>query len=66
MNVEASNLVVNAPEKSPNTDGIHVTRTENIQISHCNIGTGKSLFNENQVTFLLQIQLQFSHINFVG
>ncbi|XP_075491644.1 polygalacturonase-like [Primulina tabacum] len=39
-NVEASNLVVNAPEKSPNTDGIHVTATQNIRISSCTIGTG--------------------------
>ncbi|KAK4487691.1 hypothetical protein RD792_005649 [Penstemon davidsonii] len=38
--VEASNLLVRAPEKSPNTDGIHVTRTQNIQISTCTIGTG--------------------------
>ncbi|KAI3446469.1 hypothetical protein Pfo_003134 [Paulownia fortunei] len=39
-NVQASKLVVNAPEKSPNTDGIHVTGTQNIQISSCTIGTG--------------------------
>ncbi|CAA0829878.1 Polygalacturonase ADPG1 [Striga hermonthica] len=39
-NVQTSNLNVRAPEKSPNTDGIHVTGTRNIQISSCNIGTG--------------------------
>ncbi|KAK6151296.1 hypothetical protein DH2020_013931 [Rehmannia glutinosa] len=39
-NVQVSKLVVNAPEKSPNTDGIHVTATQNIQISRCTIGTG--------------------------
>ncbi|KAK6149161.1 hypothetical protein DH2020_016686 [Rehmannia glutinosa] len=39
-NVVASNLVVNAPENSPNTDGIHVTQTQNIQISSCTIATG--------------------------
>ncbi|KAL3841248.1 hypothetical protein ACJIZ3_025839 [Penstemon smallii] len=39
-NVEASNLVVRAPEKSPNTDGIHVTRTQNIQID-LNFGSEK-------------------------
>ncbi|GFP89698.1 polygalacturonase [Phtheirospermum japonicum] len=39
-NVVASNIVVNAPENSPNTDGIHVTDTQNIQISSCTIGTG--------------------------
>ncbi|KAL6532896.1 Polygalacturonase 1 [Orobanche gracilis] len=38
--VEASKLVVTAPEKSPNTDGIHVTGTHDIQISSCAIRTG--------------------------
>ncbi|KAG5555677.1 hypothetical protein RHGRI_006356 [Rhododendron griersonianum] len=40
VNVQASNLKVTAPENSPNTDGIHVTNTQNIQISSCVIGTG--------------------------
>ncbi|PON32485.1 Glycoside hydrolase [Parasponia andersonii] len=40
LNVQASNLSVTAPEKSPNTDGIHVTNTQNIQISNSVIGTG--------------------------
>ncbi|KAL8467513.1 hypothetical protein ACS0TY_030949 [Phlomoides rotata] len=39
-NVDASKIVVNAPEESPNTDGIHVTATQNIQISSCTIATG--------------------------
>ncbi|XAR69457.1 Polygalacturonase [Bertholletia excelsa] len=38
--VQASNLTITAPESSPNTDGIHVTETQNIQISSCSIGTG--------------------------
>ncbi|KAI3930171.1 hypothetical protein MKW92_041835 [Papaver armeniacum] len=40
VNVEAHNLVVTAPEKSPNTDGIHVTGTQNIRIINSVIGTG--------------------------
>ncbi|KAG6690823.1 hypothetical protein I3842_10G031800 [Carya illinoinensis] len=40
MNVLASYLIVTSPEKSPNTDGIHVTRTQNILISSCVIRTG--------------------------
>ncbi|KAK7258189.1 hypothetical protein RIF29_32704 [Crotalaria pallida] len=40
FNVIASNLVVRAPENSPNTDGIHVSETQNIQISNSDIGTG--------------------------
>ncbi|XP_042003546.1 polygalacturonase QRT2-like [Salvia splendens] len=38
--VEASKLVVEAPEESPNTDGIHVTRTSNIKILDSQIRTG--------------------------
>ncbi|KAL6981206.1 galacturonan 1,4-alpha-galacturonidase, partial [Sarracenia purpurea var. burkii] len=32
INVKAWNLKVVAPEKSPNTDGIHVTETQYIKI----------------------------------
>lgn len=46
VNVKASNLIVTAPEDSPNTDGIHVTGTQNIQIKNCLIrtGTGQCVF----------------------
>ncbi|XP_009379633.2 polygalacturonase [Pyrus x bretschneideri] len=40
MNVEVSNLSITAPEKSPNTDGIHVTDTQNILITSCVTATG--------------------------
>ncbi|BBH07346.1 Pectin lyase-like superfamily protein [Prunus dulcis] len=40
MNVQASNLSIIAPEKSPNTDGIHVTDTQNILITNSVIATG--------------------------
>ncbi|MCL7030136.1 hypothetical protein MKW94_030839 [Papaver nudicaule] len=40
VNVEARNLLVTAPEKSPNTDGIHVTNTQNIKIINSTVGTG--------------------------
>lgn len=40
FNVRASNLRVIAPGNSPNTDGIHVTGTQNIVISNSIIGTG--------------------------
>ncbi|RZC85820.1 hypothetical protein C5167_026492 [Papaver somniferum] len=39
-NIEAHNLLITAPEKSPNTDGIHVTRTQSISIINSVIGTG--------------------------
>ncbi|XP_062005466.1 polygalacturonase-like [Rosa rugosa] len=40
MNVLASNLSITAPEKSPNTDGIHVTDTQDILITTSIIATG--------------------------
>ncbi|KAM3690479.1 hypothetical protein ACB098_09G127500 [Castanea mollissima] len=40
MNIQVSLLTITAPEDSPNTDGIHVADTQDIQISSCNIGTG--------------------------
>ncbi|XP_029126788.1 polygalacturonase isoform X3 [Cajanus cajan] len=40
VNVKVSGLNVTSPEDSPNTDGIHVTNTQNIQISNSVIGTG--------------------------
>ncbi|KAK8961302.1 Polygalacturonase-2 [Platanthera guangdongensis] len=39
-NVTATTLNIAAPEKSPNTDGIHVTETQNMQINDCVIATG--------------------------
>ena len=41
MNVQASNIMVTSSEESPNTDGIHVTRSENVQIIKTVIKTGK-------------------------
>ncbi|OMP05464.1 Glycoside hydrolase, family 28 [Corchorus capsularis] len=39
-NVQAYNLVVTAPEDSPNTDGIHITGTKNILVADTTVGTG--------------------------
>ena len=41
--VLVSNLTVTSPEESPNTDGIHITKTQNIQITDSVIGTGMLL-----------------------
>ncbi|EXC20044.1 hypothetical protein L484_015722 [Morus notabilis] len=38
--VKVSNLTITAPRDSPNTDGIHVTDTQDIVISKCVIETG--------------------------
>lgn len=39
-NIKALNLRVVAPGNSPNTDGIHITETQNAIIRNCVIGTG--------------------------
>ncbi|KAJ4892129.1 Polygalacturonase ADPG2 [Raphanus sativus] len=39
-NVQVSNVEVTAPADSPNTDGIHITNSQDIQISKSIIGTG--------------------------
>lgn len=46
VNVQAVNLKVFAPGDSPNTDGIHVTDTQNIQIMNSVIRTGESTNNK--------------------
>lgn len=35
-----SDLKIEAPSHSPNTDGIHIGESTDIHIQHCNIGTG--------------------------
>ncbi|CAI9118830.1 OLC1v1020457C1 [Oldenlandia corymbosa var. corymbosa] len=40
QSVYVNNVTIVAPEKSPNTDGIHVTGSTNVTIENCNIGTG--------------------------
>ncbi|EEF44782.1 polygalacturonase, putative [Ricinus communis] len=39
-NVLVSDLHITAPESSPNTDGINISHSSNIQIHDCTIGTG--------------------------
>lgn len=57
-NVRVSGLTVTAPEDSPNTDGIHVTNTQNIQISNSIIGTGiLNLFDISHILPLRKIKI---------
>ncbi|KAI5655623.1 hypothetical protein M9H77_32810 [Catharanthus roseus] len=39
-NVELSHIKINSPRDSPNTDGIHITGSTNVDLSHCVISTG--------------------------
>ncbi|KAF2941940.1 polygalacturonase ADPG2 [Oryza sativa Japonica Group] len=38
--VELAHLSISAPGTSPNTDGIHITHSKNVQVSDCTIKTG--------------------------
>ncbi|KAL5198431.1 hypothetical protein ABZP36_001943 [Zizania latifolia] len=38
--VRMSRLSISAPETSPNTDGIHITRSRDVQVTDCTIKTG--------------------------
>ncbi|KAJ9176374.1 hypothetical protein P3X46_011693 [Hevea brasiliensis] len=38
--VRVSDVLVSAPEDSPNTDGIHITESTNVILQGCKIGTG--------------------------
>ncbi|KAL5723819.1 hypothetical protein ACHQM5_007166 [Ranunculus cassubicifolius] len=38
--VRVLNVKVSAPETSPNTDGIHITKSTNVVLQDCKIGTG--------------------------
>ncbi|GFY91549.1 pectin lyase-like superfamily protein [Actinidia rufa] len=38
--VKIDNITISAPESSPNTDGIHLQNTHDVEIKHSNIGCG--------------------------
>lgn len=39
-NVRLYNLRISAPDDSPNTDGIHISKSDNVKVSKVAIGTG--------------------------
>ncbi|CAN6303086.1 unnamed protein product [Urochloa humidicola] len=39
-NVQLARLSITAPGNSPNTDGIHITRSRDVQVTNCKIKTG--------------------------
>uniref|UniRef100_A0A6N2K2X8 endo-polygalacturonase n=1 Tax=Salix viminalis TaxID=40686 RepID=A0A6N2K2X8_SALVM len=43
--VRVSDVLVSAPEDSPNTDGIHITGSTNVVLQDCKIGTGLKTFS---------------------
>ena len=39
--VKVDNITISSPESSPNTDGIHLQNTQDVEIHNSNIGSGK-------------------------
>lgn len=40
-NVNINNVKITSPETSPNTDGVHITSSSAVSITHSDIATGK-------------------------
>ncbi|KAL5725064.1 galacturonan 1,4-alpha-galacturonidase [Ranunculus cassubicifolius] len=38
--IQINNITISSPENSPNTDGIHLQNTKDVEIQHSNIGCG--------------------------
>ncbi|PON99007.1 Glycoside hydrolase [Trema orientale] len=38
--IKVENITISSPENSPNTDGIHLQNTQDVEIQHSNIGCG--------------------------
>ncbi|XP_061372765.1 polygalacturonase At1g48100 [Gastrolobium bilobum] len=38
--IKVNNITISSPENSPNTDGIHLQNTQDVEIQHSDIGTG--------------------------
>lgn len=40
--IKVDNITIISPANSPNTDGIHLQNTQDVEIQHSHIGTGKA------------------------
>lgn len=38
--IKVNNITISSPENSPNTDGIHLQNTQDVEIQHSDIGSG--------------------------
>lgn len=47
--VYLSNLTVQAPGNSPNTDSLHIKASTNVFIDSCSIGTGTTLYSYDNI-----------------
>ncbi|KAG2534413.1 polygalacturonase-like [Panicum virgatum] len=54
-NVQVAGLSITAPGTSPNTDGIHITRSNDVQVTNCNIKTGDDCISIENGTHNLHV-----------
>lgn len=62
--VRISNLHINAPEESPNTDGFDISSSSNILIYHSTISTG-SILDYSLLLYITKSQI-ISHTLFIS
>jgi len=43
--IQVDNITISSPESSPNTDGIHLQNTKDVEIQRSIIATGKGLLD---------------------
>jgi polygalacturonase len=64
-NVQLARLSITAPGTSPNTDGIHITRSKDVQVTDCKIKTGKLKVQDSlhmeYIIFKLSVNLDLLH-----
>lgn len=48
QNFKAYDLTITAPSDSPNTDGIHISSSDHVDVSHSVIGTGDDCISIGQ------------------
>ena len=51
MRVAVSRLNVSAPSSSPNTDGIHISATKGVEITHSDVKTGELTSTSCNINF---------------
>lgn len=51
-NVYIDNVKITSPEASPNTDGVHITSSSAVSITHSDIATGKIIYLTVTIIFL--------------